>query len=492
MDIRSWLQGPKGIKKVQKTPEVKKKKPSKMLESDSDDDTTPTVKPKAGKSIQKENQPVKEVDPASFFASSKKVKKSSQTPRENSIAQNVEKSKKRKLSSSPEKPTESISSKRAKTDPEIKKPVKKSSQSKKLSEKMDTSASPEKPKKPKKEKSEPKSEAETTMVGDTTAEQEAEKAAKKFNYFAHKAKIDAGPKNPGSKEIPKGAENCLEGLTFVITGIGESLGRDETKSLIERYGGKVTSAVSGKTAFLLVGDEPGESKIRKAKEKNVEQIDEDRLLDLIRSKPGKRSKYEIEAEKEFEAEKAKKTQKEVKKLEKGSSSPMKFKKEPTEKSPKKSPKIKKPSKMSKTASDESVGASKVEKMKIEATEKLVPEKTPPSMWVEKYKPQEFKKIVGQSGGASCANKLLSWLKNWQNNQGVPKDQRPKPKWTGKGMDDPTGASFRAALLSGPPGIGKTTTAILVAKECGMETIEFNASDARNKKTLQSGELRLKF
>ena len=56
------------------------------------------------------------------------------------------------------------------------------------------------------------------------------------------------------------------------------------------------------------------------------------------------------------------------------------------------------------------------------------------------------------------------------------------------MDDPTGASFRAALLSGPPGIGKTTTAMLVAKECGMETVEFNASDARNKKTLQSGKL----
>ena len=57
---------------------------------------------------------------------------------------------------------------------------------------------------------------------------------KKFNYFAYKAKLDAGPRNPGSKEVPKGAENCLEGLTFVLTGTGESLGRDETKSLIER------------------------------------------------------------------------------------------------------------------------------------------------------------------------------------------------------------------------------------------------------------------
>lgn len=44
--------------------------------------------------------------------------------------------------------------------------------------------------------------------------------------------------------------------------------------------------------------------------------------------------------------------------------------------------------------------------------------------------------------------------------------------------------FRAALLSGPPGIGKTTTAHLVAKQCGYKVIEMNASDTRNKKLLE--------
>ena len=52
------------------------------------------------------------------------------------------------------------------------------------------------------------------------------------------------------------------------------------------------------------------------------------------------------------------------------------------------------------------------------------------MWVEKYKPAEMKKIVGQSGNASCVNKLQAWLKDWQKHQGGPKDQRPKAKFAG--------------------------------------------------------------
>jgi replication factor C subunit 1 len=41
------------------------------------------------------------------------------------------------------------------------------------------------------------------------------------------------------------------------------------------------------------------------------------------------------------------------------------------------------------------------------------------------------------------------------------------------------------MLSGPPGIGKTTTAHLIAKECGYKVIEMNASDTRNKKLLET-------
>ena len=50
--------------------------------------------------------------------------------------------------------------------------------------------------------------------------------------------------------------------------------------------------------------------------------------------------------------------------------------------------------------------------------------------------------------------------------------------------DQDGSMHKAALLSGSPGVGKTTTATLVCEELGFSYVEMNASDTRNKKTLE--------
>lgn len=63
--------------------------------------------------------------------------------------------------------------------------------------------------------------------------------------------------------ILQGAENCLEGFVFVITGVLESMERDDAKALIERYGGKVTGNVSKKTSYLVQGRDSGVSKLEK-------------------------------------------------------------------------------------------------------------------------------------------------------------------------------------------------------------------------------------
>lgn len=72
-----------------------------------------------------------------------------------------------------------------------------------------------------------------------------------------------GPRAPGSKPIPEGEEECLEGLTFVVTGVLVSLEREEATDLIRKYGGKVTQSISSRTSYVVVGEGAGESKLAK-------------------------------------------------------------------------------------------------------------------------------------------------------------------------------------------------------------------------------------
>jgi len=76
----------------------------------------------------------------------------------------------------------------------------------------------------------------------------------------------------------------LEGLTFVITGTLPGLSRQEAKALIEAHGGKVTGSVSRKTDYLVVGENPGGTKYRKAQELGVPMIDAAKLMEMIEVK----------------------------------------------------------------------------------------------------------------------------------------------------------------------------------------------------------------
>ena len=74
--------------------------------------------------------------------------------------------------------------------------------------------------------------------------------------------------------------------------------------------------------------------------------------------------------------------------------------------------------------------------------------------------------------------LYTGLNRWESTFNNSKAQ-------GKTFSSPNGP-WKAALISGPPGIGKTTSATLVAKESGRDLLEFNASDARSKKAISQG------
>jgi DNA ligase (NAD+) len=78
------------------------------------------------------------------------------------------------------------------------------------------------------------------------------------------------------------AEGPLTGKTYVITGTLEGLTRDEAAAALEARGAKVGNSVSGKTTALIVGEEPGNSKLTKARKLDVPLLDEASLSELLR------------------------------------------------------------------------------------------------------------------------------------------------------------------------------------------------------------------
>lgn len=80
------------------------------------------------------------------------------------------------------------------------------------------------------------------------------------------------------------------------------------------------------------------------------------------------------------------------------------------------------------------------------------------MWVEKYVPTSLSGLVGNP---EALTELRMWANGWRQGQA----QKP-------------------LLLVGPPGVGKTTSAHTLAKEFGWSLVEFNASDTRDKETIE--------
>ena len=208
-----------------------------------------------------------------------------------------------------------------------------------------------------------------------------------------------GPSAPGSKPIPEGESGCMIGLTFVITGVLESLEREDAQELIQKYGGKVTQSISKKTNYVVVGSDPGESKLAKASSFKTKQISEDELLDLIRTLPGKtesstpKSTAKGKQQKRTTTPASKKT---TAMKEMSNTAPVK---ETQETSDLKSTVI---------LLDDNIPLPKgsCEQPKRE------PEQL---MWVDKYRPQSTKHIIGQQGDKSAVKKLLKWLQDWERN-----------------------------------------------------------------------------
>uniref|UniRef100_A0A1B0BP75 Replication factor C subunit 1 n=1 Tax=Glossina palpalis gambiensis TaxID=67801 RepID=A0A1B0BP75_9MUSC len=356
---------------------------------------------------------------------------------------------------------------------------------------------------------------ETSVLSDEERFERKRASAVLYQKYKNRSSV----LNHGCKEIPKGKPDCLAGLTFLVTGVLESLERTEAEDIIKEYGGKVMTTVGKRLKYLIVGEDAGPKKLAVAEENGIQIISEDGFLDLIREKSDLKGKMDIK-ENGTRKEKEKIVNKSPENVTK-TKSPAKRKIKLTPENNIKSAKVashhlkdenygmvpkfaaeqsgkfkanKSPNKIAATEGGKispvkkkimSVPDSclvKVEnnemKLKLSGQESKINENN--TAWVDKYKPSSIKDIVGQQGPSSNVNKLLNWLRKWfENRNGKKALQKPNP-WAKN--DD--GSYYKAALLSGPPGIGKSTTANLVCKELGFDIVEFNASDTRSKRLLK--------
>jgi len=106
-----------------------------------------------------------------------------------------------------------------------------------------------------------------------------------YEYFRdpeHRAVVqellEAGLKPEPSRKRSRGS---LAGRTVVVTGTLKNFTRQQVQQAIKDAGGKPSSAVSGKTDFVLAGENPG-SKLEKARKLGVKVIDEQQFLKMIK------------------------------------------------------------------------------------------------------------------------------------------------------------------------------------------------------------------
>lgn len=350
--------------------------------------------------------------------------------------------------------------------------------------------------------------AKSTPTSASNKKSSAKKASKKATTAEPKP---MAPDNvPPLESLPIGqvAPECLSGYTFCVTAVDPQWSRDNATDFIKGVGGRVTTAVSGKTDYLFVmgpileDDRPytAGSKYKKAIELGTTIVVGRPALNGI-------VKYYSDLKGGVPAPPVPTTAPEPPKSSATAAVPNPYSRKPVV-----NPYARKAATTSSSSSAKPAANPYADKKSaVAAASSPAAKATVPTgvaaatmLWVDKYKPRSSRDILGN---AESVRKLRTWLDRWESIFN-------KDAVVGKAYSNPNGP-WKAVLLSGPPGIGstwmerrtaedclekianepnlcfsfvficaETTTATLVAQESGRHVLEFNASDVRSKKSLK--------
>ncbi|KAG1754359.1 P-loop containing nucleoside triphosphate hydrolase protein [Suillus lakei] len=108
-----------------------------------------------------------------------------------------------------------------------------------------------------------------------------------------------------------------------------------------------------------------------------------------------------------------------------------------------------------------------------------PSSTEDTLWVDRYRPRKFTELLGNE---RVARETMAWVKQWDWCVFGKKKSKKRLREDDENYnpdDEYHRPREKLLLISGPPGLGKTTLAHVIAKQAGYEVMEINASDARS-------------